>query len=319
MRLTCPSCEAKYEVPDDAIPDSGRDVQCANCGHAWFQTRSRAISASTPLAAVPDPDPEPAREEPVDTMPDAVAEAAAETVKAASEAADRNLEAAVAEAVGADSKKSSKKAKTSEDAEVALAKAVSDPVPETAAADPEAETATEAETDPPPRAVDDKVLTILREEAEREAKARRGENPSVESQPDLGIDASAGPRKKVAAKKRETVAEVAKPSARRDLLPDVEEINSTLRPAEEPEPEFVSGQGYADPVEAGGGFRAGFMLVISLTLLATALYISAGRLSSLVPALSGPLNGYVSFVDGLRLGLDGLIQSATVLISGDGA
>ena len=49
MRLVCPNCEAKYEVPDDAIPDSGRDVQCASCGHAWFQTRSRAVSAITPL------------------------------------------------------------------------------------------------------------------------------------------------------------------------------------------------------------------------------------------------------------------------------
>ena len=317
MRLTCPSCEAKYEVPDDAIPDSGRDVQCANCGHAWFQTRSRAVSASTPLAAVPDPVPEPAGE--VETVPDAVAEAAAATVTAATEAADSTLEAAVAEAVGTATKKSGRRAKTAEDAEAALAKAISDPVPETASADAEEQTATEAEAEPPPRAVDDKVLSILREEAEREAKARRGENPSVESQPDLGIDASVAPRKKAAGKKREPVAEAAKPSARRDLLPDVEEINSTLRPAEEPEPEFVTGQGYADPIEAGGGFRAGFMLVISLTLLATALYISAGRLSSLVPALSGPLSGYVGFVDGLRLGLDGLIQSATVLISGDGA
>ncbi|HMS95691.1 MAG TPA: hypothetical protein PKA03_10810 [Tabrizicola sp.] len=266
---------------------------------------------------MPDPVPEPAGE--VETVPDAVAEAAAATVTAATEAADSTLEAAVAEAVGTDTKKSGKKAKTAEDAEAALAKAISDPVPETASADAEEQTATEAEAEPPPRAVDDKVLSILREEAEREAKARRGENPSVESQPDLGIDASVAPRKKAAGKKREPVAEAAKPSARRDLLPDVEEINSTLRPAEEPEPEFVTGQGYADPIEAGGGFRAGFMLVISLTLLATALYISAGRLSSLVPALSGPLSGYVGFVDGLRLGLDGLIQSATVLISGDGA
>ena len=55
MRLVCPNCEAKYEVPDDAIPDNGRDVQCANCGHAWFQMRARsgaALSVAEVLAVV---------------------------------------------------------------------------------------------------------------------------------------------------------------------------------------------------------------------------------------------------------------------------
>ena len=37
MRLVCPNCGAQYEVPDDVIPQGGRDVQCSNCGHTWFQ------------------------------------------------------------------------------------------------------------------------------------------------------------------------------------------------------------------------------------------------------------------------------------------
>ena len=37
MRLICPNCGAQYEVPDDAVPRTGRDVQCSNCGHTWFQ------------------------------------------------------------------------------------------------------------------------------------------------------------------------------------------------------------------------------------------------------------------------------------------
>ncbi len=37
MRLVCPNCAAQYEVDDSAIPDNGRDVQCANCGNTWFQ------------------------------------------------------------------------------------------------------------------------------------------------------------------------------------------------------------------------------------------------------------------------------------------
>ena len=41
MRLVCPNCDAEYEVDTSAIPDTGRDVQCSNCGHAWFQMSPR--------------------------------------------------------------------------------------------------------------------------------------------------------------------------------------------------------------------------------------------------------------------------------------
>ncbi|MGV6850375.1 MAG: zinc-ribbon domain-containing protein [Marinibacterium sp.] len=37
MRITCPNCGAQYEVPDEVIPQDGRDVQCSNCGMTWFQ------------------------------------------------------------------------------------------------------------------------------------------------------------------------------------------------------------------------------------------------------------------------------------------
>jgi predicted Zn finger-like uncharacterized protein len=37
MRLVCPNCASQYEVSDSAIPESGRDVQCASCSHVWFQ------------------------------------------------------------------------------------------------------------------------------------------------------------------------------------------------------------------------------------------------------------------------------------------
>ncbi|MEL7013678.1 MAG: zinc-ribbon domain-containing protein, partial [Pseudomonadota bacterium] len=37
MKLTCPNCAAQYEVPDEVIPETGRDVQCSACGDTWFQ------------------------------------------------------------------------------------------------------------------------------------------------------------------------------------------------------------------------------------------------------------------------------------------
>jgi len=37
MILTCPACDTKYVVKDDAIPPGGRQVRCAACKHSWHQ------------------------------------------------------------------------------------------------------------------------------------------------------------------------------------------------------------------------------------------------------------------------------------------
>ena len=50
MRLTCPNCSAQYEVPDDVIPEEGREVQCSNCEETWFQEKYPVASTSKPEA-----------------------------------------------------------------------------------------------------------------------------------------------------------------------------------------------------------------------------------------------------------------------------
>ncbi|PCI01364.1 MAG: hypothetical protein COB76_01515 [Alphaproteobacteria bacterium] len=37
MILTCPQCETKFSVPDNAITAEGRKVRCAKCKHEWHQ------------------------------------------------------------------------------------------------------------------------------------------------------------------------------------------------------------------------------------------------------------------------------------------
>lgn len=261
MRLVCPNCDAKYEVPDDAIPEGGRDVQCANCSHAWFQMKpSKAAAVVTPPAPMRQPDP---------------------VVKA--EAAQKPA----------------------------------DPVkaPE-AAPQPAAETATAA---PAGYGVDESVLSILRDEAEREVSARNAEGRPLEMQADLGIEASMNAAQKRTAMLRGEDAEVAaRPSARRDLLPDVEEINSTLRPSERAEVDDAEAGTVLEAERGRSSFRSGFMMMMVIAVLGLVAYLTAPQLSSQVPALERPLSAYVGFVDMVRLQLDGLMQSATTAINGEG-
>jgi predicted Zn finger-like uncharacterized protein len=58
MKLKCPNCQAQYEVPDVAIPETGRDVQCANCNETWFQVPAKDTAQSRSPAKSEASDPE---------------------------------------------------------------------------------------------------------------------------------------------------------------------------------------------------------------------------------------------------------------------
>ncbi|MCX7561018.1 zinc-ribbon domain-containing protein [Sulfitobacter sp. F26204] len=266
MRLTCPNCDAQYEVPDEVVPASGRDVQCSNCGKTWFQEHPDHASAAQdepPLGSgAPDPDEE-----------------------------------------------------------------VSPPPPP----------APPPPKDPPRKQLDPAVADILRQEAEAEFEARkRRQSETLESQPDLGLDTGEHPsslarasgedddaraldaRRRMARLRGETepVAEAAATAAamssRRELLPDIEEINSTLR--NDQTPSGVDADARAE-LGAGGahkkerGFRRGFFMVVILFLVLLLIYTNAPRIAATVPALDGILTSYVAWVDQLRVALDGHIKA----------
>jgi predicted Zn finger-like uncharacterized protein len=44
MILTCPACDTKYVVKNDAIPPGGRQVRCASCKHSWHQDPEPAVA-----------------------------------------------------------------------------------------------------------------------------------------------------------------------------------------------------------------------------------------------------------------------------------
>ncbi|MBS0564686.1 MAG: zinc-ribbon domain-containing protein [Proteobacteria bacterium] len=267
MRLTCPNCDAQYEVDAAVIPDEGRDVQCSSCGHTWFQ------AAAAEAVARPAPTDDGYEDLPdLDDLPAASPEAApvaAETPPAALPDAPAGLK---------------------------------------------------------PRGLDEAVRTVLREEAERESEARRAEGSSVEAQGEFGrSEAASAP-----APDPGPEAAVAEPAAvhdeghlvsrasRRELLPDIEEINSTLRATSERSGDPAARNVPETLRQRRSGFRRGFLSALTVMILALLPYVLAEPLARRVPTLAPAVTGYAHAIDSVRMWLDGRMKSTTDSLRSNG-
>ncbi len=96
---------------------------------------------------------------------------------------------------------------------------------------------------------------------------------------------------------------------RRELLPDIEEINSTLRPADERTDTADAVEPAQAEVVQRRGFRIGFGSVIILAVALAALYSYAPRVGDAVPGAQPALTQYVATVDDARIWLDEQIRS----------
>ncbi|MEQ8902955.1 MAG: zinc-ribbon domain-containing protein [Roseovarius sp.] len=286
MRLTCPNCGAQYEVPEAVIPASGRDVQCSNCGDTWFQHHPDHAPAEA--EDVPDEYAAP---------PDAAAEADPEPAP----------------------------------------EPIPEPVPE-----PTAEAA--PEEPPAQRRLDPNVADILREEAERERAARAAEGAGgLETQPDLGLadpGISEDERSRQARARMERLRgggetpppapseeqvdesrdDDIDPSSRRNLLPDIEEINSSLTSSGE-RGDTASAAAAELPEEVPissrrGGFRSGFRLAVITFVVATIVYLTASSIAQMIPAAEAPLAQYVEAVNAARTQLNDLVSRVIAQIGG---
>ncbi|MCU0907009.1 MAG: zinc-ribbon domain-containing protein [Rhodobacteraceae bacterium] len=311
MRITCPNCGAQYEVDARVIPDMGRDVQCSNCGHTWFQRPQSAVAASV-RRVVEDP--------PVSPGPDADAPPAEPETTA--RAADAVPPIPPADGPGSEPTPGATPPTTAAEAPPvqtgpeAAATPVADPA-EPAAAGPEP-----AVTAPPPAegerpVLDDATRALLREEAAREAQARAAERrPAIETQGDFGLTAT--PAAPLAPRTIQRSADlsgatdgpgtplavaVAAASSRRDNLPDVAAITSGLRVGDAATRTAADGA----EVPPRRGFRAGFLVPILFVVAAALVYLLAPTLAEAVPALRDPLASYVDSVNGLRAWIAGAL------------
>lgn len=264
MRLICPNCGAQYAVADDVIPASGRDVQCSNCAHTWFETPG---ASSDDLA--PAPRKTVAPEKPKGPFDGNIADAFKEN-------------------------------------------------PDNLAPAPQAPKGR--------KTVDPDVAEILREEAALEAAQRRKETPAaMESQSDLGLsDPPAPPKRRDPAEAQRAAATAAasvgsvvaaKPStARRELLPDIEDINSSLRSEKD---KSAHGSDPSADAKTRRGFRRGFFLMIAIFAILVAVYLQADAIKTALPGLAPLLDSYVTTVDQWRIWLDATVRSLLTSASVD--
>lgn len=301
MRLICPNCGAQYEVSDDVIPVAGRDVQCSNCGHTWFEHpgASEAAEAGDPLPP-PVPAPTPAAYPEFDTPADPEREPDFEPVPE-HQATDQTPTDAI----------------------------LPEPTPrEDPPVDPGIEQTVLTAAGLQRRSLSPDLAEILRQEAEHEAAARAAEAPARNAQQaettsavDLDDQRGEEARRRMARMRGEAAPAIsappaATPTARRELLPDIEEINSSLRSTTDRNGQAAA----AEPAvqQRKRGARFGFSTIMLLVAILVGLYLGAARLSALIPSAEPVLTRYVAVIDDVRLWID-LKMQAFIAGQSDGA
>lgn len=299
MRLICPSCRAQYEIEADLIPLEGRDVQCSACDNVWFQTPPQPESPALLSQA------------------QRVLEAPAPAVPFLQDPA----------------------ARVEEDLEVHFPpRAFQAPVGPEEDLPPEDEGDLDAQI-LKRHSLDESMMAILREEAMREETARLEEEERLRKARNLDFQTTGeapdpeGPRLRIrprseAATEAVMHEDVAQPEhpvserplserptrpQRRELLPDIEHINSTLEAPRAHRRPTVSleGAGAASP----SGFLRGFAAMILIALLIWALYIKAPQIIAMAPMLEGAMTTYVGVIDVLRNGLNEIVAAGVKVMA----
>jgi predicted Zn finger-like uncharacterized protein len=315
MRLICPNCDAQYEVGDSAIPAGGRDVQCSNCGNTWYQLPDQAVTMSAkPIVPPPIKKPDVEIVEPVEAAP-------------------------IPKLKSSPPRKPKPPTVTVTEVELPPAAAESAAVADeiTSAAVAPTVAPVEAAFDSPPplqrRKLDDSVASVLREEADREAAARQAdaERLSIATTeparpvadvpeiadvslpqvvPAAAVDDVAA---QISAVIVEDVALAQRATKGRELLPNIEEINSTLRSAADRGSDSIEdgAEEVDDLQQRRRGFRSGFSLMFLIGVLLLLGYISAPRIIQMMPAAEPYVRSYVAQVNSVRFWLDGVMEKAS--------
>ncbi len=355
LRLVCPNCTAQYEVDESVIPEAGRDVQCSNCGHTWWQLRSGPAAdadgepsgtvAEAPAAAAgeepgggspaaPEPMAPGAEVAEIETpMTDDGASASArlhddDRVDEAQPVPQQQPEDAHGDAHGAEAADDrgigEGSAPRPEPALLASGMGADDDGPALAAA----LAGTPGAALPQRRSLDEAVLDVLREEAEREVGARRSETATAATPatPDpalAGTDLGRGQgerevevRARMASLDQFEEIEVAgQPRRERHAeLPDLATINSTWDGKADADGDVAAADA---AVRRRSGFRNGFGLTLLIAAGLALVYVYADQIAARAPALEASVTSYRESVDRARVWLDSAALNASSSLEGE--
>jgi hypothetical protein len=104
--------------------------------------------------------------------------------------------------------------------------------------------------------------------------------------------------------------------SRRELLPDIEEINSSLdaevrKPAQSDDHATPGTEGIPTRRKSSG-FGGGFLLGVLVIALLWSVHVFSGQIAAQVPQLAGPLESYSSTINKGRDWLDGQLKTLLV-------
>ena len=345
MRLTCPNCTAQYQVPADAIPENGRDVQCSACEHTWFQSGApddMTLATAIPVSAPSVPHATP-------TSGHAVSPEKSDT-SATSEtmAGNSDFEQHLTESL---------------DHSESAAQGADDPTPMAPQSSQSQQPADAQDGDDddgaikpklPKRELDPQVANVLREEAEREKRARLAAQSQTQSQTqdemsltsaqddtadyitdidqqttiehdDRELDdiaVSTEPkRKKIYPPNLDDLDDLYNQNADSadqaisDTLPDPDDLKSSLHDSGDD----VTILGVADPAEGAkekSNRRSGFILAFIVLAAGFWLYSNAAAVAQAIPQTKTALQIFVLSVDAVRNGLNNFATSIITTVSG---
>ncbi len=308
MRLQCPNCDAEYEVGASAIPFDGRDVQCSNCGHGWFQPHpdfevdyaieSALYDPPPPLAQGSEsPLPIPRRELDPEALRVLREEVALEEAKRAEDAA--RAQAAAKPAPQDDGPEAVLDAMVAKDARDQRAGAQAQGEAQSQADGPAGNYRSRPDSD-----------TDLRDiEAELDADQNaQGQNAN------FGAPSPRVPPRRVARLKGlndDGVIQNAPTSAAPQTAPMTPQPNTSVEQGADLRDDFA--HPLPKPSTKSGG-RAGFYLVMLGALLAVAGYVLGPDLANAVPDLAAPVGQYITFVNSLRDQVQVMVPQALAMV-----
>jgi predicted Zn finger-like uncharacterized protein len=312
MRLICPVCSAQYDVDADLIPPGGRDVECSACGKVWFvgPGRLRATASEHATDADRGRAAGASASDPGEAEGAADAGAAEGVTVAQTVVARPTVTPAIAGILRAEAER--ERANRAAGARAALERQEDMQEPEgrgagTAEADITAQTGS--------------ATTGARGEADELAAAIKKivteeTTPTARPEPAPVVEDVPPPRPAVSIEVPEAAVRAVEPppevpaptstASRRDRLPDIEEISSTLSPAPVlPPPHDVAPRARR---RSGGGFRLGIGLALILASVLAMVYLNAQRIIAALPESEPYIRTYTTAVDESRLWLDVQLQ-----------